>query len=282
VYLGDTARLPYGTKSPATVSRYALQAARALVAENVKLLTVACNTASALALEELRRELPDLPVIGVVEPGAQAACRVSRTGRIAVIATEATASHGAYERAIRAIRPDAKVVSRGCSLFVALAEEGWTKGAIAEAVAREYLEPIFAQDGAPGRDRDALSMARAPRGEGTRVGTERRQAATSTLQNVDETAGEMPDCLVLGCTHFPALLETIRKVIGPGVHVVDSAETASGRVREELDARGLRAPSGSTADVRLLATDAPERFLRNAERFFPGELLPERIELVDL
>jgi glutamate racemase len=242
VYLGDTARLPYGTKSPATVSRYAVQAAATLVARGIKLLVVACNTASALALDALRERFRDLAVVGVVRPGAEAAAAASRSGRIAVISTESTAAHGAYEREIRGVRPDAVVASRGCPLFVALAEEGWTSGEIAEAVAREYLGPLFrgpAFDGAP------------------------------------------PDCLVLGCTHFPPLRDTIRKVVGDGVRIVDSAATTAAFVRAELERLDLLAPSGNPARTQLLATDAPERFARVAARFFPGSL-PGEIELVDL
>jgi glutamate racemase len=144
VYLGDTARLPYGTKSAGTISRYAVQAARALVERGIKLLVVACNTASAVAIDELRAQWPGLPVIGVVEPGAEAAVAASRTGRIAVIGTESTIRGGAYTRAIAALAPDARVLGRACPLFVALAEEGWTDGAIAEAIAREYLATLVA------------------------------------------------------------------------------------------------------------------------------------------
>lgn len=145
LYLGDMARLPYGSKSPQTVARYALQAAEVLVARGIKLLVVACNTASALALPDLRAAFPQIPVIGVLEPGAAAACAATRSGRIAVIATEGTVSGGAYERAIRAIRPDAAVSAAACPLFVALAEEGWHEGPVVEAVAKSYLEPLFAE-----------------------------------------------------------------------------------------------------------------------------------------
>src|SRR5580704_4597245 len=101
VYLGDTARLPYGTKSPETVGQYALQAAKLLMNENIELLVVACNTASALALSALQQNLPSLPVFGVIEPGAEAAAQISAQGRIAVLCTESTARSGAYETAIR-------------------------------------------------------------------------------------------------------------------------------------------------------------------------------------
>lgn len=145
VYLGDTARLPYGTKSGETVTRYAEQAARALVRRGIKLLVVACNTASAVALDHLAAVFAPLPVIGVIEPGAEAACAASASGQIAVIATEGTVRGGAYERAIRARRPDATVISTPCQLFVALAEEGWVRGPIAEAIARRYLEGLVAE-----------------------------------------------------------------------------------------------------------------------------------------
>ncbi|OBS09854.1 glutamate racemase [Acidihalobacter prosperus] len=143
LYLGDMARLPYGTKSPQTVARYACQAAGVLVGRGIKLLVVACNTASALALEALRAHFPELPVIGVLEPGAAAACAATRSGRIAVIATEGTVRGGAYVRAIRALRPETEVSAAACPLFVPLAEEGWHSGPVVESVARHYLTPLL-------------------------------------------------------------------------------------------------------------------------------------------
>jgi glutamate racemase len=149
IYLGDTARLPYGTKSAETVVRYSLQCAAALKLRRVRCLVVACNTASASALDALREHHPGLPVIGVIEPGARAAVAASASGRIAVIATEGTIGGGAYQQAIRRLKPSALVTAKACSLFVAMAEEGWTDGPIAEAVARRYLDPIFQRDDAP-------------------------------------------------------------------------------------------------------------------------------------
>jgi len=143
VYLGDTARLPYGTKSPESIRRYALQAASLLAARGVKCLVVACNTASAVALDDLAREFAPVPVLGVVEPGARAACAATRSGSVAVVATESTVRGGAYEAAIRRCRPDAVVAARACPLFVALAEEGWTDGPVVEAVAHRYLDDLF-------------------------------------------------------------------------------------------------------------------------------------------
>jgi glutamate racemase len=143
LYLGDTARLPYGTKTAETVERYALQAVAELVKRGVKAVVVACNTASAAALPALKRKWPQLLITGVIEPGAAAAVAASKSGRIAVLATEGTVKGGAYQRAIVALRPAAIVTSIPATLFVALAEEGWVSGQIAELAARRYLEPVF-------------------------------------------------------------------------------------------------------------------------------------------
>ena len=149
VYLGDTARLPYGTKSAASVVRYAEQAAAALVVRGLRCLVVACNTASAVALEPLRRRFAPLPVVGVIEPGARAACAATRSGRIAVIATEGTVRAAAYDHAILGLRPGSTVVSAPCPLFVALAEEGWTAGEVVELIAHRYLDPLLAVPARP-------------------------------------------------------------------------------------------------------------------------------------
>lgn len=146
VYLGDTARLPYGTKSAQSVLRYSVQAADFLGEYGIKYLVVACNTASAVALDELRRRFAPVPVIGVIEPGAAAGCAASRTGHIAVLATEGTVRGGAYPRAIANIRPQAVVLQQACSLFVALAEEDWTEGPIVEAVGHRYLDGLFERE----------------------------------------------------------------------------------------------------------------------------------------
>lgn len=144
VYLGDTARLPYGPKSPATVRRYADEAAAFLVEQGIKLLVVACNTASARALPRLERTLP-VPVVGVVAPGAREAADRSTGGRIGVLGTRGTIESGAYQRAIRELRPDAFVTGVPCGLFVALVEEGWTEGEVARLAAHRYLDPVLAE-----------------------------------------------------------------------------------------------------------------------------------------
>lgn len=144
LYLGDTARVPYGTKSPDTVIRYARACAHILVSRDIKLLVVACNTASAFALDTLRDDL-DIPVLGVIEPGAHAAVRATRNGRIGVIGTAGTVRSGRYAETIHGLDPELVVVSQPCPLFVPLAEEGWTNGDVPLSVARTYLEPLLQQ-----------------------------------------------------------------------------------------------------------------------------------------
>lgn len=254
IYLGDTARLPYGTKSAETVARYALQAAEALGKYGIKALVVACNTASAASLPAIRERMAGMPVIGVVEPGAEAACRVSKSGQIAVIATESTVRGGAYQEAIRHLRPDARVSARAAQLFVALAEEGMHEGPVAEAVARHYLESLFHPPTVASIRSSGAAVERLP---------------------------AVPDALVLGCTHFPMLVNAIRAAIGPAVRIVDSAATTAKTVRDKLLAAGLAGASGRTT-VRFLATDGPERFARVGTRFLGQTLSPEDVELVDL
>lgn len=144
IYLGDTARLPYGTKSGDTVTKYALQAAGALMKRKVKMLVVACNTASAVALPALEKMFAPTPVIGVIIPGAEAAVTAAPDGPIAVIATEGTVKGGAYVRAIEDHGRSIPVIQQACSLFVSIAEEGLVEGDIAEAIARRYLDPLLA------------------------------------------------------------------------------------------------------------------------------------------
>lgn len=141
IYLGDTARVPYGTKSAETVIRYTLEAARFMLRQQVKMVVVACNTASSVAIEAMAKETK-LPVVGVIEPGARRAVERSMTGRIGVIGTRATVASGAYKRAIQQRRPGAEVLSQACPLFVPLAEEGWTDGDITRRVAESYLVPF--------------------------------------------------------------------------------------------------------------------------------------------
>jgi glutamate racemase len=149
VYLGDTARLPYGTKSPETVTRYAVQCSEALAPYDIKLLVVACNTASAVALPALREKMVPVPVLGVIEPGAEAALAGAPEGRVLVLATESTVRGGAYPKAIRARNPNAEVRQVPCPLFVALAEEGLVEGPAVDWIVRNYIGGMFDPAPAP-------------------------------------------------------------------------------------------------------------------------------------
>jgi glutamate racemase len=222
LYVGDTARVPYGTKSPETVMRYGLDAARFLRKHDVKTIVVACNTVSSVALDAVAEEAR-VPVMGVIIPGAKRAVKISKSGRIGVIGTRATVDSEAYPRAILALRPGAEVFSRACPMFVPLAEEGWTDDDIALAVARRYLE---------------------------------------TLQDSGI------DTLVLGCTHYPMLARVIGTVMGPGVALVDSADSVAAEVKEWLaNDEVLAAPArGDRPASRFYVTDAPAPFERVAER----------------
>lgn len=239
LYLGDTARLPYGTKSPASITRYARQATARLSAEGIKLLVVACNTASAVALEMLSEELAPLPVIGVVEPGAAAAVAACPGGRHLVLATEATVRLGAYRRAVLAADADARIRELACELLVSLAEEGWTDGPVGPAIIRRYLEGL---DGPPFE----------------------------------------PDCVILGCTHFPILRTAIASVFPERVQIVDSASTTAAATEARLAQSGLASPRQGAGKLTLLATDGASRFARVGGRFLGRALSPEDIGLVDL
>lgn len=141
VYFGDTARVPYGPKSPETVRRYSLEILEWLLDQGVKAVVIACNTSTAHALEALQEESP-VPVIGVIEPGARAAAAAGRGGAVGVIGTAGTIASNAYAKAIRSARPDTRVEQRACPLFVPLVEEGWFEHPAAELIAREYLAPL--------------------------------------------------------------------------------------------------------------------------------------------
>jgi len=145
VYLGDTARVPYGGKSRQTIERYSEEIARALLAEGAKMVVVACNTASALAMPRLRELFP-VPIEGVIEPGVTSALGATRSGHVAVIATKATVRSGAYEQALRAARADVRVTSLACPLLVPLIEEGLFEDTVTDAVLRRYLEPVLSTD----------------------------------------------------------------------------------------------------------------------------------------
>jgi glutamate racemase len=145
VYLGDTARVPYGIRSPETVIRYSFENSRFLFSKEVKMIVIACNTASSVSLESIRNSV-SIPVIGVIEPGAKAAVAATRNKKIGIIGTEATIKSNSYTKAIQAIDRSIEVFGIACPLFVPLVEEGWTDGRIADMIANEYLQGIKRSD----------------------------------------------------------------------------------------------------------------------------------------
>jgi glutamate racemase len=252
VYLGDTARVPYGTRSPETVVRYARGCAHVLLARGVKTLIVACNTVSAVALELLAAEL-DLPVVGVVEPGARAAVRaaeiVGRTPggapvKIGVLGTIGTITSGAYPRAVGRLTTRLEVVTRAAPLLVPLVEEGWLEGAVPELAVERYVAPL-----------------------------------------IEAGAG----VLLLGCTHYPLLGSVIAQVAsrlaGRDVPVVDSAaataEAVAGLLRDERVAPAPGQSASGAPRLELLVTDLPASFGVMARRFLGSDASPE-VAQIDL
>jgi glutamate racemase len=238
VYLGDTARVPYGTRSAETVIKYAIGCAERLLSYDIKLLVVACNTASGVALGELEARL-SIPVLGVIQPGAKAGVQATRSGRIGVLATSGTVASGAYERAIHSENSAMRVFAQAAPLFVPLAEEGWVTGAVPRLAAERYLQPLVEVD---------------------------------------------VDTIVLGCTHYPLLNETIHDVaaelLGHDVVVVDSAEATASALRETVGT-GV-AESGTAGELRILVTDLPGQFASSASRFLGKPVQGLDIQAIDL
>lgn len=244
VYLGDTARVPYGTRSADTVIRYARGCAKMLLSRGIKALVVACNTVSAVAVDLLRAEL-DLPVIGVVEPGARAAVQAMQgmpapcpgaAARIGVLGTAGTIASGAYPRAVSKYSTRFEVTARSAPLLVPLVEEGWLEGPVPEMAVQRYAAPLL-------------------------------EAGASVI--------------VLGCTHYPLLRPTIERVTaglaGRLLPIVDSAEATAREVAEQVaQGRIARAPGDRPGTLELLVTDLPGSFESVAARFLGGSLPPVR------
>ncbi|MCO6465437.1 MAG: glutamate racemase [Bradyrhizobiaceae bacterium] len=214
VYLGDTARVPYGNKSADTVQRYSRECADFLLEHNVKLIVIACNTASALAIDNVR-SFTDVPIIGMIEPAARHAVQASKTGNIGVIGTRATISSNAYEVAIRQVVTSSQsnagrpwkvptLVSRPCPLFVPLVEEGWTDTEATRMIAEVYLKPLLSQH---------------------------------------------IDTLVLGCTHYPLIAPLIQS-IAPGVTLIDCGHAAAQAAADVLGQPTTRMTEPSASAIR--------------------------------
>lgn len=237
IYLGDTARVPYGTKSPETVLQYALQAAEFLCSHQVKMLVVACNTASSVALQILAHRF-NVPVVGVIVPGAQEAVKLSRSGKIGVIGTEGTVNSGAYQHEISALSSGVEVFSAVCPLFVPLAEEGWAGHEVARLAAQEYLKPLL---------------------------------------------DSQIDTLVLGCTHYPMLKDTLRQVLPEAVKMVDSATQTALTVQYLLHQNSTLTTRERKGCCRFYVTDVPTRFIRVGSAFWGKDLKQvERVTLPDI
>jgi glutamate racemase len=256
-FIGDTARLPYGSKSRRTIARYAAQSARFLVEEQgADYLVIACNTASALALDDIKEAVPSVPVIGVIEPGAEAAHNASKTRDVLVIATDATVHSHAYAAACQT--HGLRALEKACPLLVPLVEEGWVspstlneppaasaqpQAAVTAEVVRIYLDELITQ------------------------------AASQGLK---------PDALVLGCTHYPLLKPVIERALPPGITIIDSAESTADKLVLQLR-RDLGAPPKPAQGDPILsffATDSVEKFERLGSRFLGRPV--GNVQLVDL
>ncbi|UCD06381.1 MAG: glutamate racemase [candidate division WOR-3 bacterium] len=219
IYLGDTARLPYGTKSIDAIIQFSLEDTQFLVDRGAKYVVIACYSSASVALDMIRKEF-SIPVIGVIRPGVRRAMQVAKTGKIGVIGTSLTVYSGAYEKAFKEEGTQAEIVGKACPLFVPLVEEGWLDHEVTRLVAREYLEPL-------------------------------------KKDNIDT--------LLLGCTHYPLLLGTIRTVMGDINYVDASAEVGSELAKNlrELDMENNRG-AGSTA---IYLTDLSMNYKEIGERF---------------
>ena len=229
VYLGDTARAPYGTKSVETVLRYSFENSNFLVEKGVKIVVVACNTSTAIALGRLKDSL-SVPVVGVIEPGVRKALTTTKNKKIGVIGTEATIQSGAYTQALKSTDPGVEVYSRACPLFVPLVEEGWTDNAVVEMTVQVYLGSL-------------------------------KQSGIDTL--------------ILGCTHYPLLKKAIRKFMGSGVRLVDSAEETAQEVQSLLKKGTKKRGKGVHS---FFVTDAPDRFIKVGRRFL-GEKVESAVRI---
>ncbi|MCF7804315.1 MAG: glutamate racemase [Candidatus Marinimicrobia bacterium] len=216
LYYGDTARVPYGTKSPKTVTRFSRQIVEFLIAQNVQAIMVACNTASATAVPTLKTEY-DIPIYGMVEPGARAALKATSTGRIGVIGTNSTIRSSVYKTALTSLDTSLEVFVKACPLFVPLVEEGWEDHPVAEMTAREYLDPLIE---------------------------------------------EKIDTLILGCTHYPLLINTLKKILPDKIHIIDSGVAAANALQDVVESA---VPPENK--YKYYVSDTPERFAEIGARF---------------
>jgi glutamate racemase len=239
IYLGDNARTPYGTRPDEEVRAFSAQSVAALVERDVKAVVVACNTSTAVGLNDLRRRY-DLPILGVIRPGAAAAALATRNRRVGVIATPATTRSHAYFSAIKEENPAIEVYEHAVPAFVPMVEAGLLSGPEVESTVAESLAPLLGQ-------RDAAGEFIFPLPPSARI-----------------------DTLLLGCTHYPLLQPVIAAVAGEHVAIVDSATATASRLAELLSVNGLEAPAatGGAANHVQLTTGDVEAFRAVASRLF--------------
>lgn len=257
VYLGDNARTPYGPRSDDEVLRYSTECLDELADRDVKAIVVACNTSTAVALPVLRRRYA-VPLLGVVRPGATAAALATRTRAVGVIATPATVRSHAYFEAIKAEDPFVEVYEHATPELVPLVEAGTIEGPIVEAAIRRSLAPLLGDLSAgPGTDGDSGQTFVFPLPSEARI-----------------------DTLLLGCTHYPLLAETVRAVVGPGTAVIDSATATASALASLLEVHELGAAPDATTSHQLLTTGDEAAFRTTATRLFGSEF--SRVEAVEV
>lgn len=229
IYFGDTARVPYGSKSKETIIRYSRQIIRFLMTQGVKAIVIACNTASAFALEEIKKEI-EIPILGVIQPGAKVACATTKNKKIGVIGTEGTVRSQIYTKFVQQWDSEIEVIGKACPLFVPLVEEGWLKDPVTDEVAQRYLS---------------------------------------------ELKEKGIDTLVLGCTHYPLLRSTVRKVMGDEVTLVNPAYETALELKELLCASHLERQEKEEQDgekYQFFVSDAADKFKQFANSILPYDI----------
>jgi len=232
IYLGDTAHLPYGTKSSDSIIKFSFANTKFLLKKSVKAIVVACNTSSATALKKLQESF-SIPIFGVIEPGGRSAVERTKNGKIGVIGTTATIRSKAYQKEIKRLKPSVEIYSKSCPLFVPLIEEGWVDNEITYKVAEIYLNEI------------------------------KRHSI---------------DTLILGCTHYPLIKNTIQKVMGESVILIDSGESVAHWLENFLKKKKILAKNKNPFYYYYL-TDFPQRFKKIAERFLGEKIDIKKINL---
>lgn len=234
IYFGDTARVPYGGKSKETVTRYSRQIVHFLQENHVKAIVVACNTASAYALETLEKEI-QIPIIGVVKPGAKVAAETTKNGKIGVIGTEGTVLSNIYPTYIRDIKKQVQVLQKACPLFVPLVEEGLLEDPVTDEIAKRYLAELIDLD---------------------------------------------IDTLILGCTHYPLIRDTIGRIMGSQVNLVNPAYETARELKELLEREALlnsRHPELGSNQYQFFVSDGAEKFKNFANSIIKYGILSAKI-----